>query len=179
MTWNYRIATKLQPRLGTDSVPDRVFKIISAYYDDNGNLIAYGELPALQIFEDTPSNIFGTINQFNDMVARDGSIIDLDNWPKDYKMKKDHRFDHFMQKMLFFEKFENFQLYMAERGIHCFIIPDGYKLSNESAVWRGFVAYKKSGEWIEDDIGATSLHEIMAHLKRVAVEIALQLKIKW
>ena len=101
MTWNYRIATKLQPRLGTDSKPDRVFKIISAYYDDNGNLTAYGDLPALQIFEDTPSDIFATINQFNDMVARDAQIIDLDNWPKAYKMKKDHWFDHFMQKMLF------------------------------------------------------------------------------
>lgn len=68
---------------------------------------------------------------------------------------------------------------MAARGIFVSIVADSYKFGEVS--WRGIIAYKdtETGEWIEDDLGSTDLHEMQYITKKSAVEVTLELNVSW
>lgn len=79
MTWNYRIATKI-----IDSI--RLFSVIETYYENKD------DKPSSYI--DTDKNILSHWEGIEDLSdtyklvgsAFDKPILDLDNWPNEYKL---------------------------------------------------------------------------------------------
>jgi len=94
MKWNFRIGTKIfsykETFKDTDEKltkrPDeRHFSIIEVYYDKDDNIIAYGEVNPLNNW-DNMKDLKGTYDLIGD--AFNKPILDLDNFPNEYKKLK-------------------------------------------------------------------------------------------
>lgn len=94
MSWNYRIGTHLfsykevfvdNPKLAKRK-DQRLFSIIEVYYDKDGNPDVYiKDTKPLKDWEDL-SDLIGTMDLVK--LAIDKPIIDIDNFPNEWKPKK-------------------------------------------------------------------------------------------
>jgi hypothetical protein len=78
-SWNYRICTRLEDGF-------RVYRICECYYDD-GSKIPHSYVDTKQILVwDNPKDLVKTIELLQSVPKK--QILDLDNWPNEYKKPK-------------------------------------------------------------------------------------------
>lgn len=83
MSWNYRIGTKIVGNTPVYPNGWREFLVIECYYED-GVPVSYCERNPVGGWEDI-NDLLGTIHKVYEMVGRNQSIIDLDNFPNEFK----------------------------------------------------------------------------------------------
>lgn len=86
MTWNYRVGTKLIQNVFSKF--DRVFSIVSVYYDSKLKPKSYGDHYVLAN-DESPKDLKTTHKLI--LGALKKPIIDLDNFPKIYKEGKNKK----------------------------------------------------------------------------------------
>jgi len=95
MSWNYRVSTKMFSYKDTfpenekfcEMEDQRLFSIIEVYYDKKGKPESYADdINPTANWEDL-NDLTGTLDLIK--LAHDKPIIDLDNWPNEYKPKED------------------------------------------------------------------------------------------
>jgi len=95
MSWNYRIGTHVfsykqvftnNPKLAKMK-DQRLFSIIEVYYDEKGNPNSSAEAQPTKNWE-TLEDLTKTLDLL--MKAKDKPIIDMDNWPNEYKPEENN-----------------------------------------------------------------------------------------
>lgn len=90
MSWNYRIGTEIyEYQLNqAEFSRERVFSIVTVYYDEEGNPKAYGmknngDYNNWLSFCESINELKGTVEKIQSALSK--PVIDLDNFPNEFK----------------------------------------------------------------------------------------------